>query len=127
MAELKAKKFGYVVHPPPPPNFHPPYPPPPPPPPGISMTDWIAYINSYIDVRARQLYDKLKGLYNAKIEETDDLVHDHICFRDPYSSTGVRKMYINNDTLFTEEYAPPSRDVDEILTEIPKSTDESKG
>lgn len=57
--ELKPKKFGYVVHPLPP---HPPMPPLPPPPPGISMADWISYINSYIDVRARQLYDKLKSL-----------------------------------------------------------------
>lgn len=29
-------------------------------PPGISTHDWIQYINSYIDIRARQIYDKLK-------------------------------------------------------------------
>ena len=67
MAELKEKKFGYVVQPPfpPPPPPPKPYPFPPPPrplPPGMTVADWTAYINSYIDVRARQLYDKLKGL-----------------------------------------------------------------
>jgi hypothetical protein len=77
-AELKEKKFGYVVHPP----YHPPCPPPPPPcPPGMSMTDWIAYINSYIDVRARQLYDKLKDLYTGGSISEDairDALNDHI-------------------------------------------------
>ena len=61
MSELQEKKFGYVVHPP---HHHcvPPCPPPGPIPPGMSVKDWTDYINSYIDVRARQIYDKLKGL-----------------------------------------------------------------
>jgi len=51
MAELKEKKFGYVVCPP---HHHciPPCPPGPIPP-GMTVKDWTEYINSYIDVRAR--------------------------------------------------------------------------
>lgn len=114
MAELKPKKFGYVVHPPPPPNFHPPYPPPPPPPPGISMTDWIAYINSYIDVRARQLYDKLKELYNKKIEDDDDKVHDYILLRD-YAGNAIMKLFISGDEIYTEPYVVSPRDGEDDL------------
>ena len=59
MSEMQEKKFGYVVHPP----HHHCFPPPPGPiPPGMSVKDWTDYINSYIDVRARQIYDKLKRL-----------------------------------------------------------------
>lgn len=39
----------------------------PPPPPsfaGMTMQEWMNYINQYIDVRARQIYDKLKGSLN---------------------------------------------------------------
>ena len=63
-SDLKEKKFGYVVQPPPCPCPHPhPFPPPPGPiPPGMTVQDWMTYINSYIDLRARQLYDKLKDL-----------------------------------------------------------------
>ena len=62
MADLKEKKFGFVVQ-----KHHPHCHPCPPPfpgsiPPGINMQDWINYINSYIDVRARQMYEKLKKL-----------------------------------------------------------------
>lgn len=102
MAELKPKKFGYVVHPPPPP---PPYvfPTPPPPPPGMSMTDWIAYINSYIDVRARQLYDKLKKLYESQVESSDNTVHDYILLRD--KGTGdIRRVFIHNDVICTDDW-----------------------
>ena len=77
MAELKPKKFGYVVHPPPPPPAYV-FPTPPPPPPGMSMTDWIAYINSYIDVRARQLYDKLKKLYEGRPNILDLMTNGEI-------------------------------------------------
>jgi hypothetical protein len=55
--DLKPRKFGYMVYPPPPFPPHPPAPPP-----GIHVSDWIAYINSYIDARARQIYEKVKGL-----------------------------------------------------------------
>ena len=61
---LNERKFGYVVQP----NHHHCHPCPPPPPypmpipPGISTQDWIQYINTYIDVRARQIYDKLKKI-----------------------------------------------------------------
>ena len=29
---------------------------------GVTTGDWMQYINTYMDVRARQIYDKLKGL-----------------------------------------------------------------
>lgn len=54
MAELKEKKFGYVVQPPCP--HHPPFPPPPP---GVTVQDLMTYINQYVDVRAKQIYNKL--------------------------------------------------------------------
>lgn len=67
MAEQTERKFGYMIPPPhdcncvQPPHgcVQPPH--------GcathheVSMADWMHYINSYIDVRARQIYDKLKG------------------------------------------------------------------
>lgn len=52
MAEMTERKFGYMPPPPPhqcPHDGH------------ISMGEWMQYINAYIDVRARQIYDKLKG------------------------------------------------------------------
>jgi hypothetical protein len=104
MAQLKPKKFGYVVQPPPPPQFNASCPAMPAPPPGISTSDWIAYINSYIDVRARQLYDKLKGLYQQVVSDSDDnTIHNHILLRD--LTTGeTKKVYISNDELFSETY-----------------------
>lgn len=112
MAELKPKKFGYVVHPPAPPKFNVP----PPAPPGISTTDWIAYINSYIDVRARQLYDKLKSLYNQQIENNDDVVHEHILLKD-HTTNGAKKLFISGDSIFTDDYIVTPKDVDGIIEE----------
>ena len=61
MSDLKEKKFGYIVNNQPcPGHFHPPYPPMPPPIPGVTMKDLIQYVNSYIDVRAKQIYEKIK-------------------------------------------------------------------
>lgn len=85
MAELKEKKFGYVVNPPPGPHKHiiphipgnpfmQPPPPPVPLPPGMTMQDWMAYINSYIDVRARQLYDRLKDIKESTIDAFNFIV-----------------------------------------------------
>lgn len=126
MAELKPKKFGYVVHPPHPPAFNAPYPPPPPPPPGISTTDWIAYINSYIDVRARQLYDKLKSLYQQKIEENDEKVHQFILFADNADpSHPVKQMYVSGDTLYTTPYTGTTREA-EVDLSLDDSSDEPK-
>ena len=61
MSDLKEKKFGYIVNNQPcPGHLHPPYPPMPPPIPGVTMKDLIQYVNSYIDVRAKQIYEKIK-------------------------------------------------------------------
>lgn len=84
MAELKEKKFGYVVQPPPPPPCplpHFPIKAPFPIPPGMNVQDWTLYINSYIDVRARQLYDKLKKLMQQQ-QTADNVPHDAVFFRD---------------------------------------------
>lgn len=52
MEDLTERQFGCV---PPPPQHcmehgH------------VTMAEWMQYINAYIDVRARQMYDKLKGV-----------------------------------------------------------------
>ena len=88
-AELKEKKFGYVVEQPSCPH-HPPFPPPPGPiPPGMTVADWTNYINSYIDVRARQLYDKLKD---------KDVVKDFILLKDQKDDK-VYEVYIYDGAL----------------------------
>ena len=74
----------------------------PPAPPGFTVKDWVAYINSYVDVRARQLYDKLKGLYSQKVEENDNVVHQYVLLQD--QATGkTKKLWIENDNLFTDD------------------------
>ena len=74
----------------------------PPAPPGFTVKDWVAYINSYIDVRARQLYDKLKGLYSQQIDDATKVVHDYVLLKD--QATGqIKKLYISNDNLFTDD------------------------
>ena len=74
----------------------------PPTPPGFTVKDWVAYINSYIDVRARQLYDKLKGMYNQKIDENDGVEHNYVLLKD--QKTGeIKKLFISGDILYTED------------------------
>ena len=99
-AELKEKKFGYVVQPPPPPHchHHPPFhgaiPP------GMTVEDWTTYINSYIDVRARQLYDKLKDLYSSGgvVVDTTERAHNFILLKDEIDGT-VHRITIRNGVL----------------------------
>ena len=73
----------------------------PPTPPGFTVKDWVAYINSYIDVRARQLYDKLKGLYTQQVD-SDSIVHDYILLKDQVTGE-VKRLFIANDNVFTED------------------------
>jgi hypothetical protein len=111
MADLKEKKFGYVVQPPPPPHIHPhphPHPflpplPPGPVPPGMTVQDWMTYINSYIDVRARQLYDKLKSLYSQQLGNSDDDIHNYILFRDQ-GNNKIYKLFMYNGSVHTDEH-----------------------
>ena len=99
--EMTEKKFGYVVNPPKPPM--PPCPPPPPVrplppiPPGFAVRDWLAYINSYVDVRARQLYDKLKKLI-SDIDKKDNVARDAIFLRDTTTQI-VYKVYMENGIM----------------------------
>ena len=108
MAEQTEKKFGYVVNPPKPPC--PPIPPPfpprplPPIPPGMNVRDWLAYINSYVDVRARQLYDKLKKLI-SDIGTKDNVPRDAIFLRD-VSTSQVYKVYMQNGVLVSRPATP---------------------
>lgn len=74
-SDLKPKKFGYVVQPPVScPHHHhnhPPHPvssPPPIPPPNVAIDDILEYVNKYVDVRAKQLYDKLKEKIQKQID-----------------------------------------------------------
>ena len=53
MAEMTERSFGYTCCQPPNHSCNPCY---------ITTGDWIQYINAYMDVRARQIYDKLKGM-----------------------------------------------------------------
>lgn len=101
-AELKEKKFGYVVQPPPCPHVYPVKPPlpPGPVPPGMTVQDWTTYINSYIDLRARQLYDKLKDLYSSSggvIVDNTERAHQYILLKDENGDT--HKVTIRNGVL----------------------------
>ena len=98
MAELKEKKFGYVVCPP---HHHciPPCPPGPIPQ-GMTVKDWTEYINSYIDVRARQIYDKLKNQLPSGGGGSGP--YNEIELRD--IETGeIYKLYISDGTLYTDK------------------------
>ena len=55
MDEMTERSFGYTCCPPPVPphSCNPGH---------ITTGDWMQYINAYMDVRARQIYDKLKGM-----------------------------------------------------------------
>lgn len=67
-------------------------------------------------MRARQLYDKLKSLYNQQIENTDDIVHEHILLKD-LTTNGVKKLFISGDSIFTDDYVVTPKDVDGIIEE----------
>ena len=97
--------MGYAIKPnlPPYPPCRP-YPPPPPPnpiPPGLTVQDWMMYINSYIDVRARQLYDKLRDLYTKQDEKAKDYV-----LLKGVDDGKTYKVYIEEGELQSEEYEP---------------------
>jgi len=97
MAELTEKKFGYVVNSPH--HCHPPCPPPPRPiPPSMTVKDWMEYINSYIDVRARQIYDKLKKLIPGGGSSSEVWPKDFILLRD-ISTNQVYEVYMENGSL----------------------------
>ena len=108
MADLTEKKFGPVI---PPPRPHPvPFPPAMPIPPGMTMQDWMSYINSYIDVRARQLYDKLKSLISASDQEQEK---DYILLKD-WTTHAIHRLYIDNGIIYTRE----GRSVGEIPNDL---------
>ena len=64
----------------------------------------MTYINSYIDVRARQLYDKLKELYSTVNGISDDTVHEYVLLRDQIDRGKVYKLYMYNGSICTEEF-----------------------
>lgn len=101
-AELKEKKFGYVVEQPSCPH-HPPFPPPPGPiPPGMTVADWTNYINSYIDVRARQLYEKLKKLISEGSVPGEGETSEpktYILLKDINNPNDIYKVYIQDGNL----------------------------
>ena len=96
MSDLKEKKFGYIVNNQPcPGHFHPPYPPMPPPIPGVTMKDLIQYVNSYIDVRAKQIYEKIKE-HQGGIDKQEIIDAVIVQFRDEIGNEV--KRYIENST-----------------------------
>ena len=74
----------------------------------------MMYINSYIDVRARQLYDKLKELY-SKHDETN--VRDYILLKGKDDGK-TYKVYIENGILHTETEEEPVPGPDDDPREI---------
>lgn len=69
-------------------------------PPGFTVNDWTQYINTFIDVRIRGLYQKL--LKCLPTERTNVLLKDQA---DP---TRIYKMFIQNGAICTEEVSPES-------------------
>ena len=94
----------------------------------VTMGEWMHYINTYIDVRARQIYDKLKALIptssgvvnkiiagdnitvtpesgqgtvtiNAKDE---DKIKDFILIRDK-TTNKIYKVFMSDNVICTEE------------------------
>ena len=104
MAELKEKKFGYAVVPPCPPC--PPHPlppfPPGPIPPGMTVHDWVQYINNYVDVRARQIYNKLKD--ELDIGSTEK-VHNKLLLKD-INNGKTYEVFMKDGILCSDEYIP---------------------
>lgn len=100
MSDLKEKKFGYIVNNQPcPGHFHPPYPPMPPPIPGVTMKDLIQYVNSYIDVRAKQIYEKIKE-HQGGIDKQEIIDAVIAQFRDEIGNEVQR--YIENHVDFEQ-------------------------
>ena len=105
MSDLKEKKFGFVVHPPHPMPCNPypfPCPVPGPIPPGIHTQDWLSYINSYIDVRARQMYEKLKEQLNkpSTPPSVDNPIRDYVLLKEKYTNK-VYMVWIEDGVLHT--------------------------
>lgn len=67
------------------------------------MQDWINYINSYIDVRARQMYEKLKGLVVNPPTPVDNPVKDYILLRDKTNSE-VHVLFIKDGSVHSQLY-----------------------
>lgn len=97
------------------------FPPPPPPPPHVCPThgflspnDWMRYINQYIDVRARQIYDKLKALIKKQETPVDDSekTFDRILLRDEVDG----KVYM----LTTRNGVLCTRQISETVPEMEK-------
>lgn len=114
MSDLKEKKFGYIVNNQPcPGHFHPPYPPMPPPIPGVTMKDLIQYVNSYIDVRAKQIYEKIKE-HQGGIDKQEIIDAVIAQFRDEIGNEVQR--YIENHVNFEQMITQKIQQMD-VLTE----------
>lgn len=94
----------------------------------VTMGDWMQYINTYIDVRARQIYDKLKALIpsggqyvnriiagkNITISpsdgigevtinaEVEDKIKDYILIKDRLTGK-IYKLFMDNNTICTDD------------------------
>ena len=64
-------------------------------PPGFTVNDWTQYINTYIDVRIRGLYDRL-----VKCLPTERM---RVLLRDQADLTRIFKLFIQQGVICTEE------------------------
>ena len=90
MAEMTERSFGYTCCPPPNHSCTPCH---------ITTGDWIQYINAYMDVRARQIYDKLKGM----IGTNDNITGDYLILKDQNNPNKKYKVFIVDGTICSEE------------------------
>ena len=98
--------------PPPPPCPHPhPLPPPVPcpHPHGKIFQGCVTYINSYIDIRAKQLYAKIKD-YVKKIASKYNGPWDHIILRDVNHPENEYKVYVKDGNLFSDKIVDEETD-----------------
>ena len=115
---METKKFNPIVNqgqstscpPMPPPGPHPVPPPGPcPHPHGQIFQGCVAYINSYIDVRMRQLFIKLKKLVQT-IAEKFCGPWDYIILRDTNHPDNTYKVYVTDGNVMSQPYKLEEKD-----------------
>lgn len=92
MAEMTERSFGYTCCPPPNHSCTPGH---------ITTGDWMQYINAYMDVRARQIYEKLKGMIGTG--GSDNITGDYLILKDQNNPNKKYKVFIVDGTICSEE------------------------
>ena len=92
MAEMTERSFGYTCCPPPNHSCTPGH---------ITTGDWMQYINAYMDVRARQIYEKLKGMIGTG--GSDNITGDYLILKDQNNLNKKYKGCMGDGTICSEE------------------------